>query len=288
MASQRHEHHDFPVVLFVHQYSDAYQRPIQARQVRVHALRSKKHAAVELSLSNDVNGSENEPRNIIVKHFSDADKRLLHHESAVYAHAASAGVPVPTVLHVLDNFLVLDRVEGVTLMDLVNDKNILLERKMNAVQGLGAWLGTFHVAFATHPGVKRRGDTNLRNFIMTVAGTIVGLDLEEASLGDTSRDLHEAVDSILQSSPGIYTDTMAAIGWKFDLCACLLRGYAKVVRKPLDAIISDPGGFVDTQLQAMLDLAAIRGNTSALLPLVPGIKKELLTRISSLLPGRGR
>ncbi|MEX2718952.1 MAG: hypothetical protein Q6353_011220 [Candidatus Sigynarchaeum springense] len=288
MASKRIRLKSFPAAMFAEQYSAGCKELVQARQVQVRALRSKKHATVEISLCNDEKENETQTRNIIIaKYFPDADKELLCQESMVYAHAASAGIPVPKILHVLDNFIVLERVNGTILMDLINDNNVPLEQKKDAILSLGAWLGSFHVAFATHPSVRRRGDANLRNFIMAATGTIIGLDFEEASLENPLNDLHEVFDSVLQSNPGIYTDPLMVIGWKFDLYECLLRGYAKAVRKPLNNIIGDPEGFIDAQLQVMLDLAAIRGSTRALLPLVPEIKNELAFRVSMQLTRRG-
>jgi tRNA A-37 threonylcarbamoyl transferase component Bud32 len=289
MSHQRHSPKSFPVDAFVQQYNTACHGTIRASQVHVRALRSKKHATAEVIISTTVSGRELPNQDIVIaKHFADAEKGLLYHEQVVHSHAMSSGIPVPRILHVLDNFIVLEKVEGSTLMDTINDGSLLLERKKEAIAGLGSWLSSFHAAFASHPRARRRGDANLRNFIVTGAGAIVGLDFEEAGLEDPVVDLHEVVDSILQSDPGIYSDGMPAIEWKFDLCECFLRSYAAAARKPPIEVIKDPAGFVDAQLRVMRDLAAIRGNTSALLPLVPGIKKELVFRISSLLRRSGR
>ncbi len=266
----------FPVAMFVQQYGEAGHGPIQASQVRVHALRSKKHATVEVSMPTRTEG-KGDPGRIaaVAKYFEGEGAKQMIHERDVLSHAASEGIPVPKILHALGNFLVLEKVEGTTLMDVINDDAVQLARKKDLVTNLGTWLSKFHETFASSTLARRRGDSNLRNFIMTGTGAIVGLDFEEADLDDPLVDLYEVVDSVLQSHPGIYSDGMPAIGWKFDLCECLLRSYATGVRKPILDIIKDPAAFIDAQIRVMQELAAIRGTTGLLTPLMPAIKKEL-------------
>ncbi len=283
MGFQRHEPKSFPVATFVQQYNAACRGGIQDRHVRVNSLRSKKHATVEVSIPSCTEGIEDPTRTaVIVKYFEDADTKHMLHERDVLLYAASECVSVPKVLHVLDNFLVLEKVEGSTLMDVINDGALPLEHKKEAIASLGSWLLSFHSAFASHPKVRRRGDANLRNFIVTGGGAIVGLDFEEAGLEDPMVDLHEVVDSILQSSPGIYSDGMPAIGWKFGLCGGLLRSYAAAARKPFIDTIKDPAGFVDAQIRVMRELADIRGKAGLLAPLIPAIRKELGIAVESL------
>ncbi len=284
MSPQRHEPKSFPVDTFVQQYSTSCHGTIRASQVQVHPMRSRKHATAEVVIATDAGKSECSRQDIIVaKHFADAEKGLLLHEQSVHSHAMGTGIPVPRILYVLDNFLVLEKVEGSTLMDVVNDGALPVERKKEAIASLGSWLGSFHAAFAAHPQARRRGDANLRNFIMTGVGAIVGLDFEEACLEDPVVDLNEVVDSILQSNPGIYSDGMPAIKWKFDLCERLLRTYAAAAHKPPVQVIGEPAGFINSQLRVMQQLADIRGTAGLLMPKIPAIKEELGIIVERLL-----
>jgi tRNA A-37 threonylcarbamoyl transferase component Bud32 len=284
MASKRLTPKSFPVNTFVQQYNAAFHGGIQASQVRVNELRSRKHATVELSISQDACMADAATRNTFVaKHFSDADKELLHHESVVYSNAINAGIPVPRVLHVLNNFIVLEKVEGSTLMDLINYDAVQLDHKKVTISSLGRWLSDFHSAFASHPQVRRRGDANLRNFIEAGTSAVVGFDFEEACLDDPVRDLHEAIDSILQSRPGIFTEGQGSIEWKYELCEWLLKSYAAAARKKPIEIIKDPERFVNTQLMVMRELATVRGSSSILVPRIPIIKKKVETIIDRLM-----
>jgi hypothetical protein len=276
MAAQRHTPKRFPLGLFTRQWNDAGESRVEQGQVYIQALRSRKHATVEISPPfDDPEGGSEIHGPIIVKHYDDADVSLMDREQEVLSFAMSVGVAVPKVLRALRNFLVLEKVEGSTLMDVINDESVLLERKKAAVASLGAWLRSFHFAFQAYPKANRRGDANLKNFIFTGTGAIVGLDFEEASLEDPVVDLHEVVDSIVQSRPGIYSEGMPAIEWKFDLCDCLLRSYATAACKHPIEIIKDPARFIDAQLRVMLRLAEIRGSTSLLATMVPVINEKL-------------
>ncbi|MBN2151226.1 MAG: phosphotransferase [Candidatus Lokiarchaeota archaeon] len=286
MASQRRATGRFPAGAFVQQYNARCPGGIDARLLRTRDLRSRKHATVEVSFV-QCDGRVDPPTRgaMVVKHFEDGEQDLLRREQAVLSHAAGAGIAVPAVVCVLDNFLVLERVEGRTLMDEVNDEALPIVYRKGVIAGLGEWLSKFHAAFAGSPIARRRGDANLRNFIATQADAIVGLDFEEASLGDPQRDLHEIVDSILQSRPGILSVQIAAIAWKFDLCECLLRSYAAASRKRMNDVIKDPATFIDTQFRIMQELAATRGALDGLLPLVPAIRKELACLVDKVLSG---
>jgi aminoglycoside phosphotransferase len=276
MAPKRHEPRPFPVDIFVQQYSTACHMNIDASQVQTRPLRSKKHATAEVSLPKNISGDEKPTQEVVIaKYYESREHALLDHERAVLSHGTSTNIPVPRILRALDNFLVLERVEGRTLMDLINDDMITIGVKQDVIGKLGAWLSAFHVAFARYPKARCRGDANLRNFIVTSACGIVGVDFEEASMSDPTRDLHEAVDSILQSDPGIFTEGNPSIEWKYDLCEWLLRSYANAARLAPATLFKDAARFVDAQLAMMRDLAGVRGTLNRITPLIPAIKEAL-------------
>lgn len=288
MVPKRTEPNDFPKERFVQQYNRLVQHSIRASQVQPRVLRSRKHATAEISITRDQSfegGSQGLV--FIAKHYSDAEAMPMKKELAVLLHSNDKGVLVPRTLHVLDNFLILEKIEGFTLMDLINDVCVPRVQKHEAMNALGAWLSAFHSAFEQTGIARRRGDANLRNFIMTPAGSIVGVDFEEADDADPARDLHETMDSIVQSDPGIFSPGQPDIDWKYQLCERLLRGYATGARdgarKEAADIVHDPSRFVEAQLDVMQRLAAIRGTSARLAPLVPAVRKNMELMIERFL-----
>jgi aminoglycoside phosphotransferase (APT) family kinase protein len=283
MAQQRHPPNEFPTRELVDQCNRTFKASIPASAVQVTVFKSRKHATAGILIVDHVRAIVF-PFSVpfIAKQYNVKEISIMNREREVLAQALRSGIPVPRVLSSLDTFLLLEKVEGTTLMDLVNSESDFTVKE-EAIKNLATWLCRFHQAFESHPAVKRRGDANLRNFIVNERNAIIGLDFEEASPGSPITDLHEVVDSILQSRPGIYSDGMPAIDWKFDLCESLLRNYAVAARKPPIEIIKDHAGFIDTQLRVMRELAAIRGTKSLMMPLIPVITKKIEGIIERLL-----
>ena len=272
-------HEPFPLDLFLYQYNRQIGYGLSREDVQCTTFRSRKHATVEINVfyrADEIEHNFNDT--IIAKHFdsSSQDRKSLEHD--VLVRASASGIAVPGVLEVLDNFLLLEKVEGETLMDSING-SIFLGQKTKIVTGIARWLASFHVAFASDPIARRRGDTNLRNFIVSPSGIITGIDFEEASIDDPINDLHEIVDSILQSDPGIYSVTLDEIGWKFDLCENLLVQYLQSMNGRAMILLESPETFVKGQVEVMKQLAYIRGKEVLLAETLPGIESQLLKRM---------
>lgn len=272
-------HEPFFLDLFLDQLYDYTGYSWRGEDIQLTELRSRKHATVEILHSwsdDDQNNSVIKP--IIVKYFMSSEQYRMEIEHFVLVHAAASGIEVPRILGVLGNFLVLEKIKGSTLMDTINGR-VPLAEKINIVEKTAAWLAAFHDAFAVNDVVHRRGDANLRNFIVIREGTITGIDFEEADADDPIIDLHEIMDSILQSDPGIFSATYKEVAWKFDLCENLLIRYLESTRKSASAIFESPNRFIQGQEHVMNQLARIKGREVMLSQALPWLEQQLLIRL---------
>ncbi|HME55231.1 MAG TPA: hypothetical protein VKM55_23690 [Candidatus Lokiarchaeia archaeon] len=279
IETKKTSHEPFPLDSFLDQVQEHTGYSWHGEGIQFTELRSRKHATVEILhswLDNDQETQMNE--SIIVKYFIPSEVHLMEREHVVLVHAAASGIEVPRILGVLDNFLVLERITGFTLMDAINGRGSMTE-KTSIVEKTAAWLATFHDAFAVNDVANRRGDANLRNFIVTREGTITGIDFEGADTDDPIMDLHEIIDSILQSDPGIFSATLNEVAWKFDLCENLLGRYVELMQKNARVLFESSRRFVQGQERVMNQLARIRGREATLSLILPGLKQQLLIRL---------
>ena len=203
--------------------------------ISVIPFRSRKHATVELTgtfLPLDLPSSCS---GVIVKHFDGNCADLLAKEQAILEASNLLDCHVPPVLLVLDNFLVLGKVPGKNLIDLLHpDRNVAsaaLPRDAwePVCSALGAWLAAFHAGFAGSPLARRRGDANLRNFVMAPDGELFGVDFEEADCQDPLVDLQEVIDSLFLTDPGMYSARLDEISQAHGRAMANLRRHGIAV-----------------------------------------------------------
>ncbi len=88
------------------------------------------------------------------------------------------GVRVASVLLTKDNVAILERIDGITYLDILEriEQNLLEDRSIDrTAKELCLWLEDYYTA----TGNASRGDVNFRNFIFTSFGKCVGIDFEE-------------------------------------------------------------------------------------------------------------
>jgi hypothetical protein len=90
---------------------------------------------------------------------------------------------------------------------------------------LGDWFAQFHNYFKTADQFRIRGDSILRNFL--ISDHIWGLDFEESRIGKTIEDIAGMCSSILSTDP-MFTDE------KFRLCTKFIDSYKSSVKWSLD------------------------------------------------------
>ncbi|MFW6121548.1 MAG: hypothetical protein ACOC80_11715, partial [Petrotogales bacterium] len=92
---------------------------------------------------------------------------------------------------------------------------------------LANWFVNFHNHFKTEDSFRIRGDSILRNFILT--HLIWGVDFEESRYGTPVEDIAGICSSLLSTTP-MFTDE------KFRLCKIFVQSYEKTVKWSLGNI----------------------------------------------------
>ena len=171
-------------------------------------LESKKNTVAYVTL-------KNKPR--VLKWFVPGFKRQMKIEYNILKKGANK-INIPTIFEMDENnnVLVTNYIIGENLCDVINDKQTSNKEKQRLMFLLAEWFNDFHNHFKEIDKFQIRGDSSLRNFILT--DRIWGVDFEESRTGRPVEDLSEMCASILSTDP-MFTKE------KFQLCKLLLERY---------------------------------------------------------------
>ena len=174
-------------------------------------LKSKKNTVAYVTL-------DNKPR--ILKWFVPGLKRQMKIEYDVLKKGSSK-LNVPSIYEMDENnnVLITSCIIGENLCDIVNDKKTTISEKKRLMILLAEWFFEFHNYFKTDDQFQIRGDSTLRNFILT--DRIYGVDFEESRLGRVVEDIAGMCSSILSTDPMFTSE-------KFQLCKIFIDSYTKL------------------------------------------------------------
>jgi len=161
---------------------------------------------------------DSKPR--ILKWFVPGLKKQMKIEYNVLKKGSSKP-NIPSIYEIDDknNVLVMSYIIGENLCDLVNDENATISEKKRLMILLAEWFADFHNYFKTKDQFIIRGDSTLRNFILT--DKIWGVDFEESRFGKTIEDIAGMCASILTTDPMFISE-------KFQLCEIFTDSYNKL------------------------------------------------------------
>ena len=171
-------------------------------------MESKKNTVTYVTL----NGK---PR--ILKQFVPGLKTGMKNEYSVLKKG-SAKLNIPTAYNIdeSNNVIVMNYIMGENLCDLINDEDTTLDEKKRSIKLLAEWFNDFHKFFKKQDEYLIRGDSTLRNFILT--DRIWGVDFEESRIGKPVEDIAGLCSSILTTDP-MFTSK------KFQLCKLFVQSY---------------------------------------------------------------
>jgi len=171
-------------------------------------LKSKKNTVAYVTIDNN-------PR--ILKWFVPGLKRQMNIEYSILKKGSTElNIPAVFEMDEKNNVLVTKYINGENLCDIINNKNINQVEKQRLMSLLADWFNDFHNFFKKDKDYTIRGDSTLRNFILT--DKIWGLDFEESRIGRPVEDLGAICASILTTDPMFIKE-------KFTLCKILLDRY---------------------------------------------------------------
>ena len=195
----------------MHDINDLLQKNKKYKKAVVHNnFKSKKNTVAYVTL-------KEKPR--ILKWFVPGLKKQMDVECSVLKKGASK-LNIPSIYEVdkENNVIIMSYIIGENLCDLINDKNTSFNEKQRLMILLAEWFTNFHNHFKTIDEFYIRGDSTLRNFILT--DRIWGVDFEEFRTGRPVEDIAGMCASILTTDPMFTSE-------KFKLCKTFLESYVE-------------------------------------------------------------
>jgi len=176
-----------------------------------HNFDSKKNTVAYVTLGG-------KPR--ILKWFVPGFKRQMKNEYDVIKKGSSKiNMPSAYEIDEENNVLITSYIIGENLCDVINNEDTTTNEKQRLMMLLAEWFVDFHNHFKTVDGFRIRGDSILRNFILT--DRIWGVDFEESRQGKIIEDIAGMCASILTTDP-MFTKE------KFQLCKIFIEHYTKL------------------------------------------------------------
>ena len=178
--------------------------------------KSKKNLVYDLVFAKK---PKNFPKELILKVFR---KENAEHEYKIYKKLEKQGLSIPKVLFYGDPYLLLEKIKGINLCDIINDNLInkikldelnptVLDLVILCIHKLAAWIAQLHSQNIVNKKesskiiVLNKGDTRLRDFILDVTNeTIYGFDFEESYEGNYLDDLAWICCALLDTDPGLF------------------------------------------------------------------------------------
>jgi len=153
----------------------------------------------------------------VFKWFAPGYKKNMSTEYHILQQATSNTL-MPTVFEKDDKnyLLIMNFITGDNLCDVINDKNKPTSEKQHSMKQLAQWFAKFHQQYKSGDTWIIRGDSNIRNFI--VSNQLWSIDFEESRAGKPVEDIAVSCASILSTNPMFTSE-------KFQLCALVIQHY---------------------------------------------------------------
>jgi len=163
---------------------------------------------------------EDKPR--ILKWFAPGFKRQMETEYKFLEEGSSVlNMPATCEKDVENHVLIMNYILGENLCDVVNNEKTTFSEKKRLMILLAEWFIKFHSHFKTLDNYYIRGDSILRNFLLT--DRLWGVDFEDARKGKPVEDIAGMCSSILTTDPMFTSE-------KFQLCEIFVKSYSKSVK----------------------------------------------------------
>lgn len=186
-------------------------------------FKSKKNTVVYVTI-------DGKPR--VLKWFVPGLKPQMMNEYNILKKGCSKlNMPSVYELDKKNNVVVMSYIIGENLCDIVNNEKVSFDEKKSLMIPLANWFCDFHNFFKEENDFLIRGDSTLRNFIIS-NNKVWGVDFEEARKGKPVEDIAGMCASILTTDP-MFTKE------KFQLCKIFIEAYADLAPGRLAKKIDD-------------------------------------------------
>ena len=161
----------------------------------------------------------------VLKWYAPGFKKNMETEYAILKKGSSKiNMPTPLEKDEENNVIEMSYIIGENLCDVLNNEKTTTSEKQRLMHLLAEWFSKFHTYFKKLDKVFIRGDSILRNFILT--DRIWGVDFEESRYGKPIEDIAGMCASVLSTDP-MFTDE------KLQLCRIFIESYMKSTQQNL-------------------------------------------------------
>ncbi|MBT9147880.1 MAG: hypothetical protein DDT32_01647 [Syntrophomonadaceae bacterium] len=199
---------------------------------------SKKNQ-VSLKKFSDTEGREYE---WVVKHYSNPQMRLKN-EVKILMILHSKGLSVPKIIYNSENYVVMEYIQGRTLLGYIEEKeqlsldNHVQSEVLGVIEELAHWLKKFYIiCTSVYNKTYILGDVNLRNFI--VGDQIYGVDFENTRMGKVEEDIGKLCAFALTYNPPFTP-------WRCTLVDFMKKIMSDVIEMPIDRITMEMANELD-------------------------------------------
>lgn len=179
-------------------------------------LKSRKNKVYLINYNNNL---------YILKIFNSDLRENLQNEYKILKQGSSKlNIPKPIKFDNENNTILIEYIDGLNFCDIINNDKISFFEKKKHMNMLAKWYYDFHIFFKKSNKYLIRGDSILRNFILT--DILWGVDFEESRYGQPTEDIASMCVSILSTDPMFNEE-------KIKLCSVFIRTYEKMINKKL-------------------------------------------------------
>lgn len=167
-------------------------------------------------------------KSIVLKWYAPGFNKKMKTEYNILQKCSSkVNVPIPYNKDEENNVISMSYIMGKNLCDVINDESVSLDMKKSYIHSLAQWFVIFHDHLRSKEGFCIRGDSILRNFVLT--DRIWGVDFEESRISSPQKDIATMCCSILSTNP-MFTK------WKFQLSKIFIKSYKELIKWSLNDI----------------------------------------------------
>lgn len=167
----------------------------------------------------------------VVKVFND--DKIKEKEAYMLSILKEHKLKVPDIYYIGKNSIIMDHLEGITLLDVMNILEEKSSRYEKLAEDLCLWLLNFYNISKTAIGKDLIfGDVNLRNFIMV--DSIYGIDFEDCKEGCREEDIGRMCAFILTYNPSFTSWKNNFIKGIIDKAAEIINTNKTIARKYME------------------------------------------------------
>jgi tRNA A-37 threonylcarbamoyl transferase component Bud32 len=167
-------------------------------------------------------------KQIVIKWFASSRSKNIENEYQILQKGSlQLNIPIPLEFDKKNNVLCMSYIDSRNLCDIMNANTTKIKEKHHLARRLAEWFAKFHSYFSNGDLYYIRGDSQLRNFLLS--DKIWGVDFEESRIGNPVEDIACTCASLFTTDP-MFTNE------KISICHTFINSYRDKSGKDLKSV----------------------------------------------------